>query len=116
MTKVTMVLASGPDMLDGDLNDRIDMQVMLTAHGHLDPSAWETGRETWLTVRQRVGRPTRTGELVKIDDGWALRDVDSEDGPLSSLSATIIRPGEIVTVVRPKGDALIYRIVSVDPD
>lgn len=116
MTKVTMVLANGPLMQDGDLNDRLEMQVVLTAHGHLDATAWETGTNPWLAVRQRVGKPTRTGELVKIDEGWALRDIDSEDGPLSALNALIIRPGEIVTVVRPKGDELIYRIVAVDPD
>ncbi len=114
MKRATLVLASGPAMRDGDLNDRIEMEVVLTPHGHLDAGAWETGSEPWLTVRQRVGRPTRTGELVKIDDGWALRDVDSEDGPLSSLAATIIRPGEIVTVVPPNGDELIYRVVAVD--
>lgn len=114
MTKATLVLASGPETHDGDLNDRIEMDVILTPHGHLDASAWETGVEPWITVRQRVGRPTRTGELVKIEDGWALRDVDSEDGPLSSLTASIIRPGEIVTVVRPNGDNLVYRVVAVD--
>ena len=114
MTNAILVLASGPDMRDGDLNDRIEMQVVLTPQGHLDPGAWETGSAPWLTVRQQVGRPTRTGELVKIDEGWALRDIDSEDGPLSSLTATIIRPGEIVTVIRPNGDELIYRIVAVD--
>ena len=116
MTKVTLVLASGPEARDGDLNDRIEMHVVLTPHGHLDQTAWETGTAPWLAIRQRVGRPTRTGELVKLEGGWALRDIDSEDGPLSSLSGTIIRPGEIVTVVQPKGAVLIYRIVAVDPD
>lgn len=119
MTRATLVLASGPTMRDGDFNDRIEMEVVLTPHGHLDAGAWEAGSEPWLTVRQRVGRPSRTGELVKIDDGWALRDMDGKDGdggdgPLSTLAATIIRPGEVVTVVRPSGEQLIYRVVAVD--
>lgn len=114
MVKVTMVLASGPHNPDGDLNDRIEMQVALTANVHLDASAWEEGREPWLVVRDRVGRPSRISEMVKINDGWALRTVDGEDDPLSSLSASIIRPGEIVVLTRPKGDALTYRIVAVE--
>lgn len=115
MVNVTMVLARGPGAPDGDLNDRMQLQVILAAGGHLDASAWETGQTPWRSSRERPGHPTRSGELVKISEGWALRSLDSEDDPLYSLSAQIVRPGELVTVSRLDGDEMIYRIVAVDP-
>jgi hypothetical protein len=39
----------------------------------------------------------------------------SEDEPLYSLAAQIIRPGELVSVSRLDGDEMIYRIVAVEP-
>ena len=54
--------------------------------------------------------------MVKIDEGWALRGLDSEDEPLYSLVAGTVRPGETVSVARLDGGAMLYRIVAVDPD
>ena len=76
----------------------------------------ENGTTPWRTSRDRPGHPTRSGELVKIEDGWALRELGSEDEPLYSLHAQIIRPGEIVSVARLDGDEMLYRIVAVDAD
>ena len=56
------------------------------------------------------------GELVKIEDGWAMRSLGSEDEPLYSVNAQIVRPGEIVRVSRLDGDEMLYRIVAVEPD
>ena len=116
MVHVTMVLAQGPGFTDGNLTDRIHLDVILTAHGHLDAAAWETGTVPWTTSRERPGRPRRTGELVKIEDGWALRTTGSEDDPLYSFAAQIIRPGELVQVSRLDGEDMLYRIVAVEPD
>jgi hypothetical protein len=115
MVNVTMVLAQGPGQPEGNLEDRIHLHVSLTPQGHLDATAWETGNTPWLTDRERSGQTRRSGELVKIEDGWALRELDSEDDPLYSLSAQIIRPGELVSVSRLDGDEMIYRIVAVEP-
>ena len=114
MMNVTLVLARGPRQPEGNLDDRMHLQVELTPQGHLDGVAWETGTAAWRTSRDRPGHPTRAGELVKIETGWALRELGSEDEPLYSLSAQIVRPGEIVTVVRLDGDEMLYRIVAVD--
>lgn len=116
MVYVMMVLAQGPGFPEGNLDDRMKLHVTLTAQGHLDGSAWETGSTTWSTSRERSGHPTRTGELVKIDDGWALRNVGAEDDPLYSFTAQIIRPGEIVQISRLDGDEMLYRIVAVEQD
>ena len=114
MLNVTMVLAHGPGHPDGDVNDRMHLRVVLTPQGYLDGPAWESGRDPWRSSRERAGQAIRSGELVKLEDGWALRELDSEDEPLYSLSAEIIRPGEIVRVSRLDGDEMLYRIVAVD--
>ncbi len=116
MVKVTLVLAHGPGHPDGDLDDRMHLRVALSPHGHLDSSAWEAGTIPWLSSRERAGHPVRSGELVKIEDGWALRGLGSEDEPLYSLTAQIVRPGEIVRVSRLDGDEMLYRVVAVEPD
>ena len=114
MVKLTLVLASGPGTPAGDLNDRMYLNAELTAQGQLDAAAWETGTTPWLSARDRPGRPKREGELVKIHEGWALRGLDGEDDPLYTLTAGVIRPGELVTISRLDGDEMIYRIVAVD--
>ncbi len=116
MVYVTMVLAQGPGFPEGNLDDRMHLHIGLTTQGHLDASAWETGTTTWETSRERSGHPTRKGELVKIEEGWALRDVGGEDDPLYSFTGQIIRPGEIVQVSRLDGDEMLYRVVAVEPD
>ncbi len=115
MVNVTMVLAQGPGFPDGNLEDRMHLHVALTAPGYLDVAAWETGTTPWATSRERPGHSDRTGELVKIEEGWALRDLGGEDDPLYSFAAQIIRPGEIVQVSRLDGDEMLYRIVAVEP-
>jgi hypothetical protein len=115
MVNVTMVLAQGPGFPEGNLEDRMHLHVRLTAQGHLDSAAWETGTTPWMTSRERPDHPTRTGELVKIEEGWALRHLGSEDDPLYSFSAQIVRPGEIVQIRRLDGDEMLYRIVAVEP-
>jgi hypothetical protein len=114
MTRVLMVLARGPDHPEGNLTDRLDLQVHLTAQGMLDAVAWETGHTPWLTSRQRSDHPRRDGELVKLEDGWAIRNLDREDDPLLAFSASLMRPGEVARVTRLDGEELTYRIVSVE--
>ncbi len=116
MVKVTLVLAHGPGHPEGDLDDRMHLRVTLSPQGHLDGAAWEAGTVPWLTSRERAGHPVRSGELVKLEEGWALRGLGSEDEPLYGLFAQIVRPGEIVRVSRLDGDEMLYRIVAVEPD
>lgn len=114
MTNVIMVLARGPGLPEGNLNDRLELDVQLTAQGQLDTAAWETGNTPWLTTRQRPEQLRRDGELVKIEGGWAIRGLDHEDDPLLAFNAGIVRPGELAIVTRLDGEDLVYRIVAVD--
>ena len=116
MVSVLMVLARGPGFPEGNVDDHMKLHVALTPQGHLDATAWETGHKPWATSRTRPGHPPRTGELVKIEEGWALRDLDGVDDPLYSFAAQIVRPGEIVQVSRLDGEDMLYRIVAVDVD
>jgi hypothetical protein len=116
MIKITMVLARGPSFPGGNLDDRLELLVILTTQGLLDIAAWENGQAQWLTSRDRPGHPRRTGELVKLESGWAIRGLEHEDGPLLGFTATIVRPGEITSVTRLDGEDLIYRIVAVEPE
>ena len=115
MVKVTLVLAHGPGHPDGDLDDRMHLRVALSPQGHLDGVAWEDGRFPGSPAASAPAHPVRSGELVKIEDGWALRSLASEDEPLYSVVAPIVRPGEIVRVSRLDGDEMLYRIVAVEP-
>ena len=64
-----MVLARGPDHPDGNLDDRLDLQVHLTPQGLLDTTAWETGQTVWLTSRHRSDQP-QAGWRIGQARGW----------------------------------------------
>lgn len=114
MAHITMVLVRGPDHPAGNLDDRLELDVKLTAQGLLDTAAWEIGQTPWLTSRHRPNHPRRDGELVKLEESWAIRNLEQDDDPLLAFSASIMRPGELASVVRLDGGELLYRIVAVD--
>ncbi len=112
MTKVTLLLAKGPDRPEGDLHDRLVMNLCLTPKGQLDLSAYETAPEPWLAARDRNGAGTRDLEVIRIDEGWALQSTNSMDDPIWIFEGHIFRPGELVRLQRPDGEDLLYRIVA----
>ncbi len=114
MQVVSMVLAEGPGRPAGDLDDRLEFRVLLTPLGQLDAAAWQAGSAPWHTARLLNGTVTRSGELVKAGEGWALRELCGDDDPLYGLTIGIVRPGELVSVSRLDGDVMVYRIVAVE--
>ena len=116
MTKLTMLLARGPGLPEGDLNDRLVMRLCLTPQGHLDIKAFEHASQPWLSARDRPGLKTKTSELMHEDDTWALKSVNGDDDPLWVVEGNVFRPGELVVLRRPDGEELLFRIVSVDAD
>ena len=115
MTKLTMVLAKGPGHPDGDLHDRLIIRIALNSQGQIDPSAYETDPVPWLATRERPGREHQS-ELIRLDEGWALQGIASEDDPLWTFEGWVFRPGELVRLGRPDGEELLFRIVSSVPD
>ncbi len=107
MTRISMVLAHGPGLPDGDLTDRLTLITTLTPQGQLDPE-YETGT----AVRERPGQPDKPSVLVPQEGGWVLQSLQGDDDPLWTIDARLLRPGEPVVLRRPDGEELIYRIVA----
>ena len=109
-----MVLAVGPGRPEGDVADRIVAHAALTPHTALDVAAHLEGGGSWPAERTRADGTARTLELVRSDDDWWLRSARDNDEPLWRVEARSIRPGEYVTLTRPNGDGLVYRVVGVE--
>jgi hypothetical protein len=111
-----MILAYAPGRPEGDLADRLDIWVGLTAQGQLDEAAFTAGDPPWPSLRVLPDGSQRPGELVLLETGWALRSVRSEDEPLWTLEGRVFRPGELITLRRPDGEEHIFRVVNVETD
>lgn len=115
MVKLTMLLAQGPGLPEGDLADRIELSLALTPQGQIDVGAFDADPMPWLATRDHPSRSRRQFEFVRLDEGWALQSLRSEDDPLWTFSGAVYRPGELVLLRRPDGEELLFRIVSADP-
>ncbi len=116
MTKLTMVLAQGPNLPEGDLQDRLTVHLCLTSQGQIDLHSYETGPAPWLAIRERPGHEPRRSEVIRLDEGWALQSLRGDDDPLWTFEGHVFRPGELVRLGRPDGREFLFRIVAVDPD
>ncbi len=112
MTKLSLVLAQAPGLPNGDLEDRLELRVALTAQGQLDYHAYEAAPAPWLATRERPGQPTRQSELIPLDGGWALQSLGRDGEVLWALEGSVFRPGELVCLRRPDGTELLFRIVQ----
>ena len=115
MVKLLLLLAQAPGLPEGDLSDRIELDLALTPQGQIDAAAWEADPTPWLATREHPSRGRRQFELVRVDDGWAMQSLRNEDAPLWTFAGTVFRPGELVVLRRPDGEELLFRIVSADP-
>lgn len=92
----------------------MELVLCLTPDGQ--PDAPDGGRgEPWRVRRFWRDRPDWNGLLISVgDDRWAMRAADDPDEPLRDLQARTFRPGEYLTLRRPDGTELSFRIVSVE--
>jgi len=111
MARVVMLLAHGPGRPEGDLAHRLELTAALTPQGALDEAAF--GDPPWQARRVLPDGNELAGEVVRAGGGWALRGPAGEDAPLWDFDGRVFRPGEYVTLRRPDGDELIFRIVDV---
>ena len=116
MAKLTMVLAKGPGRPNGDLNDRLIVRLVLNRQGQIDPSAYADDPTPWLAIRRRPGMDDKHSEVIRLDEGWALQSMASEDDPLWSFEGFVFRPGDLVRLGCPNGEGLLFRIVASTPD
>ena len=112
MTKLMLVLAHGPDRPEGDITDRLVLELALTSQGQIDLASYDAAPTPWLAARQHEGAAPRTLEVIRLDEGWALQSTNSLDDPIWVFEGHVFRPGELVRLRRPNGDQLLYRIVA----
>ena len=116
MAHVRAVLASGPGMPGGSIAQGLDMVVPLTPQGRMDEVALIAADAPLPARRFRPDREDWTGVLVATDGGFALQSENSRDDPIWAMEAHVFRPGDYVTLRRPNGEEMVFRIVAVDPD
>ena len=114
MTRITLLLAQGPGKPDGDIGDRLTLDLPLNAQGQIDAPAYDSAARPWLAVRDRPGGLPRELEVIRLDDGWALQSTNSLDDPIWAFEGHVYRPGELVVLKRPDGDTLLFRIVNIE--
>jgi len=113
LTRVTALLASGPGAPDGDVQQGMEITLVLDPGGRIGLDTYYADPRPWRVRRFRPARPDWTGDLVHEEDGWALRGGPAIDGPLWFLDVRGLHPGEYLTLRRPDGDEMVYRVVSV---
>ena len=114
MTKLTLVLARGPDRPEGDVDDRLVLDLALTPGGQIDADAYLSAESPWLAFREHHGHPPRELEVIRIEEGWALQSTNSEDDPIWTFDGNVFRPGEVVSLRRPDQQELLFRIVAAE--
>ena len=112
MTKLTLVLAHSPEQPEGDINDRLTLELSLTVQGQIDIQGYDAAPAPWLATRQHDGGPYRALEVIRLDEGWALQSTNSLDDPIWVFEGHVFRPGELVRLRRPDGREMLYRIVA----
>ena len=121
MAKILASLAAAPGLPQGSIEHGLEMKVLLTPQGQIDPAAYFADPAPWRARRFRPNRRDWRGEVVLVDEsnieaGWALRGEQDMDDPVWILEARICRPGDYLTIRRPDGEELVFRIVAVEQD
>jgi hypothetical protein len=114
LMRVVAVLTRAPGLPAGDTDQCLDMLVCLTPDAQMD-SAQPVPAEYWRARRLRAGQKTWAGQLIRTGQGWALRSDRGEDEPLWHVDAGRLRPGDHLTLRRPDGEELAFRVVNVGP-
>ncbi len=113
LARVTALLAQGPGQPEGDIAQGLELLLGLTADARIDPDTYLTDPRSWTARRFRPGRPDWHGELVRESGAWTLRGTPAEDGPVWFLDVRFLHPGDYLTLRRPDGVALVFRVVGV---
>lgn len=117
MPRIVMLLAHSAAHPQGNVGDGYDITLALTPEGRLDERAWGEDPEPWRVRRFDGSGRDRQGELIRTENGWAIRYGDRDaEAPLGDFAGRVFRPGEYVTLRPPGGAQRVYRIVEVGGD
>ncbi len=119
MPKILALLAAGPGFPTGSTEYGLEIHVRLTPQGQIDTAAYFADAAPWRARRFRPGRQDWQGEVVLVDEespdaGWALQGEQGMDEPVWTLEGRVYRPGDYLTIRRPDGEELVFRIVAVE--
>jgi hypothetical protein len=114
MQQISLRLASGPGLPEGDPFWGLELTAVLTPEAQIDAIAWELDPEPWPARRFWPDRDDWHGELIRAADAWALRAKQDDNEPLWLLEGKLFRPGEYVTIRQPDGEEWVFRTVGVD--
>jgi hypothetical protein len=114
MTKILSLLAQSAEHPDGETATGLELSACLTPNAQLDPAAFQGSPLPWPVRRTWPDHEEWHGELIRVDEGWAIRAARGDNEPVWDVAAKIMRPGEYITLRRPDGEELIFRIVGVE--
>ena len=114
MAKIVSLLAQDAGHPGGDTSIGLELSVCLTPNAQLDQIAFETSPLPWPVRRTWADHEDGHGELIRVDEGWAIRAARGDNEPVWDVGAKLFRPGEYITLRRPDGEELIFRIVGVE--
>ncbi len=112
LSRMTAVLARGPNQPAGDTGYGLEIELCLSARGQIEAAG--AGEEPWRVRRFWPDRADWHGELVPVDEGWGIRSTEGDDAPMWELHGRILRPGEYITLVGPDNAELVFRIVNIE--
>lgn len=112
--RVTALLTSAPGRPAGDTRCGVEIELCLTPLGEPDRLGCATDA-AWSARRFWRDRPDWNGFLIPLDgDRWGLRGANDPDEPFWELRGRRFRPGDHLTLRRPNGEELTFRVVSVE--
>jgi hypothetical protein len=112
VARIILLLASGPGQPGGDVLHRLELHMALTPQGVPDEAALAAG--PWPARRTLPDGRCWLGDIIRTAEGWALRGHAAP--PHAALEIKLLRPGEYITLWPADGEALVFRIVEVQPD
>lgn len=115
MAQVRTLLASAPGTPEGDTRIGMDLRVCLTPLGQFDHAMFLTDPLPWPVQRFWPDRADWHGEIIQVDGAWAIRSERGDNEPVWTIEVGQVRPGEYLTLRRPDGDELVFRVVQVEP-
>jgi hypothetical protein len=112
LVRVAAVLMRAPALPAGDIGQTLAFIAGLTPDGRLDEQSYRETADYWRAEGSVPGAPAVIGRIV-MDREWGLRPGPGEEDPIWRLTAHSVRPGEYITLFRPDGAELVFRVVNV---
>lgn len=114
-TSVRLELARTPEFPEGSAAHAFLLHLPLGADGRIEPHVLAANPARAIVRRAWPGEPDMSGYVIASGQGWALsyRPGEEDDEPIFHLADHAIRRGEYLTLTKPDGQSLPFRIASL---